>query len=125
MRLRAIAKTDELEEVKAKLVDINGIIVGVYRFRDKFFAYKNTCQHRGGPVCEGIVIGKVECAVSLAGRRLGEFISDERMGIVCPWHGVQYDLETGVCWADPRLRLRKYEVSVRGKDIMIDLSNEP
>ena len=48
--------------------------VALFRDGDRVFALGNTCLHTGGALGEGLVIDG--CAV-------------------CPWHGWQYDLETG------------------------------
>lgn len=41
--------------------------------------------------------------------------------IICPGHGYQFDLRTGACSHDPRLRLQRYRVSVIDGDIYVDL----
>lgn len=41
--------------------------------------------------------------------------------IICPGHGYQFDLVTGVCAHDPDLRLPTYRVSVKAGNIYIDL----
>jgi len=40
----------------------------------------------------------------------GMRFNHDEMHIVCPWHGWEYDLETGVMVADRTFRLRKYDV---------------
>jgi nitrite reductase/ring-hydroxylating ferredoxin subunit len=41
------------------------------------------------------------------------------MHFVCPWHGYEYELTTGECVGDRKLKLRKYEVVRRGEDIFV------
>jgi len=48
----------------------------------------------------------------------GQRFSDE-VHFVCPWHGYEYDLKTGECAADRRLRLKTYQVVRRGEDIYV------
>jgi len=86
--------------------------VGVLRVGDEFFAYSNRCLHQGGPVCEGIVIGKVNVNLDNEKRALGRTFSTTELHIVCPWHGWEFDLETGQCASEPSLRLRKFPVKV-------------
>ena len=38
---------------------------------------------------------------------------------VCPWHGYEYDLKTGECVGDRRLKLKRFEVVHRGDDIFV------
>ncbi len=120
-----MAKVSEFEEeLKPKLVEVDGTSIGVYKVRGKYYAYENVCDHRGGPVCEGSVMGLVQCKVSANGRRLGDYVSDDKVALVCPWHGVEYDIETGVCFANRDLSLRRFDVKVEGEEIMVDLARE-
>jgi nitrite reductase/ring-hydroxylating ferredoxin subunit len=41
--------------------------------------------------------------------------------ITCPGHGYEFDMATGACAHDPRLRLRRYRVSFEGDDLYVDL----
>ena len=48
----------------------------------------------------------------------GQVFSDE-MHFVCPWHGYEYDLKTGECAGDRRLKLKKYQVVDRDGAIYV------
>ena len=50
---------------------------------------------------------------------MGQKFSDSQVHFVCPWHGYEYDIRTGECAADRRLRLKKYNVVQRGDDIYV------
>ena len=41
------------------------------------------------------------------------------MHFVCPWHGYEYDLKTGACMGDRKLKLKKFDVVRRGDDIYV------
>lgn len=41
--------------------------------------------------------------------------------LTCPGHGYRFDLRTGACEHDARLRLKRYRVSIVGDDVWIDL----
>ena len=43
------------------------------------------------------------------------------MHFVCPWHGYEYDMKTGECVSDRRLKLKKYEVVQKGVTISMSL----
>jgi nitrite reductase (NADH) small subunit len=118
MKSHKVAKASEFSELKPLFVDVDGSKIAIYRFRGKYYAYANQCPHQAGPACEGIVVGNKEA--ELLGRgRVREFTSKDKMNIVCPWHGVEYDLESGVCRADPRYQLRSFEVVVEGDEVLI------
>ena len=84
--------------------------IGVFRLGDEFRAYENVCLHQGGPVCTGVVIGKVEQVLRDDKTVAFERESTEELHVICPWHGWEYKLKTGECAPDPKLRLRKYDV---------------
>ncbi len=64
-----------------------------------FYAIHNTCLHRGGPLGEGELKGKV---------------------VTCPWHGWQYDVSTGKVALNPAVAVACFPVEVRGEDIWVD-----
>lgn len=45
----------------------------------------------------------------------------DRGAVVCPGHGYRFDLRTGACAHDPDLTLRRYRITVVGKDLLVDL----
>ena len=79
----------------------------------RLHAYENRCRHQGGPVCTGEIIGRYEQVLRPDGTVAGERFADDEVRIACPWHGWEYDLETGECTADRRFKLRRLEVRVR------------
>jgi nitrite reductase (NADH) small subunit len=103
----------DLEEGARLLGRVGDAEVGVILHDSRLHAFENRCVHQGGPVCEGTVIGKVEAVLSDDKALLGERFSTREIHLVCPWHGFEYDIETGECAADRRLRLRRYEVIER------------
>jgi nitrite reductase (NADH) small subunit len=96
----SIAKFDELESGKGKIIKLNGKEIALFKVSDKIFAIDNECKHQGGP--------------------LGEGICNEGI-VTCPWHQWRYDLKTGLCPENPQIKVKTYEVSVDGNDINIDI----
>jgi nitrite reductase/ring-hydroxylating ferredoxin subunit len=109
----------EFQEGGRKIVRIGETEIGIFRRTGLLYAYENRCLHQGGPVCEGLLMGKVEAVLDGGRRYLGEQFSDEEIHIVCPWHGWEYDLETGACAADRRLSLKRYRVVERGGEVYV------
>jgi nitrite reductase (NADH) small subunit len=93
--------------------------IGVFRHAGAFYAFSNRCLHQGGPVCEGLVIGKVETLLDEAKRDLGRRFSTTRMHLVCPWHAWEYDIDSGECAGDSTLRLQKFEVKVQDDRVFV------
>jgi nitrite reductase/ring-hydroxylating ferredoxin subunit len=47
--------------------------------------------------------------------------SKTKMHVVCPWHGYEFDIRTGVHPGNPQARLRKIAIAVSGDDVIIGL----
>jgi nitrite reductase (NADH) small subunit len=105
-----VAKSGELKDGERKIVPHGGSEIGVYRVKGELYAYQNLCGHQGGPACEGLLMAKVEEVIAPDRTYQGMRFNHEEMHIVCPWHGWEYDLVTGVMVADKKFRLRKYDV---------------
>jgi nitrite reductase/ring-hydroxylating ferredoxin subunit len=115
-----VASVDEIGEGERKIVDVGPRSIGVFNLGGEFFALRNRCPHQGGPLCEGKLWGTVEAAVP------GEFLTGERPEILtCPYHGWEFHVRTGQSWCDPeRLRIRTYEVQVRGGHELVQQEGE-
>lgn len=112
-------KAHDFDEDGRKIVRIGDVEIGIFRRTGSWYAYENRCLHQGGPVCEGAIMAKVEAVLGRDGVYLGERFSEEETHLVCPWHGWEYDLATGACAADRRLRLTRYRVVERGDEIYV------
>ena len=87
-----VGTVDEIPEGARKIVDAEGLSIGVFRRNGQWYALQNSCLHRGGPVCTGELAGST---------------------LTCPWHGYQYDLPTGQMLLDRSTALPTYPVTVR------------
>lgn len=116
-----VGSYSDLADGRRVMVEVDGAEVCVLRYGADVLAYENRCLHQGGPVCEGVVIGKVECVLDDQKRALGERFSDTEIHLVCPWHGWEYDLKSGRSATDPRIGLRKFDVRVEGGDVYLEV----
>ncbi len=41
--------------------------------------------------------------------------------VTCPWHGMEFDITTGRCLANPKVRLRSYPVTVEDGQVKLVL----
>lgn len=76
MATHTVCKTDELPEGEMRLVEIEGIKIGVFNCGDRYLAIEDRCSHDDGPLAEG-EFDRQACTVE------------------CPRHGSLFDLETG------------------------------
>src|SRR5947209_18112994 len=117
-----VAKAADLKDGDRRIVASGKHEVGVFFKDGAYYAYSNYCLHAGGPACEGILVNKVVDLIAADRTYEGQSFSDE-LHFVCPWHGYEYDIRTGECAGDRRLKLRKYEVVRRGEDILVVIYN--
>jgi nitrite reductase/ring-hydroxylating ferredoxin subunit len=73
-----------------RIVEVGGRSIGVFRVGDRFFGVRNRCPHQGGPLCLGHVLGN-----AVADTPGDATIVRDPLRIACPWHGWEYDLDTG------------------------------
>jgi nitrite reductase/ring-hydroxylating ferredoxin subunit len=114
-----VGRRSDLADGQRVIVPVDGREVSVFELDGRLYAFENVCRHMGGPVGEGLLIGKVEAVLDDEQRLLYERFSTSEIHLVCPWHGWEYDIETGECAANRRLRLRKYEAVQRGEDVYV------
>jgi nitrite reductase/ring-hydroxylating ferredoxin subunit len=114
-----VGRAAEIKDGDRQIVRIGDTEVGVFKDSGKFYAYSNYCLHQGGPACEGLTIAKVEEHLRADKTSMGLFFSETDMHFVCPWHGYEYDMMTGECVSDRRLKLKSYEVVEKGGDVYV------
>ena len=102
-----VGNESEFEEGGRRVIDVNGLEIGVFRVKGSFYAYESECAHQGGPVCQGRIYQRVEEDLAPDGTSAG--------------FSYEYDLETGVFPTNPRVRLRKFEVTVRGGEVFVSV----
>lgn len=93
----------------------------MFKVHGQLFAYENRCLHQGGPVCRGDVLARQEEPIGERGMSLGLVESADRVDIACPWHGWEYDLETGAHIGDPNIRLRPFLAYEEDGDVYLEV----
>jgi nitrite reductase/ring-hydroxylating ferredoxin subunit len=114
-----VAKASEFKDGDRRIVFVGDNEIGVFRHDGQFYAYSNFCLHQGGPACEGLTIAKVEERLMPDKTSRGLYFSETEMHFVCPWHGMEYDMKTGECVSDRRMKLRKYQVVQKEDDVYV------
>ncbi len=107
MSRHVVGTVDDIPPGERKIVEIDGRSVGVFNVDGEYFAVLNRCPHQGGSLCRGRQTGLVTSS------RPGEYETSRSGEIIrCPWHGWEFEIATGRCLADPRLRAKTYPVVV-------------
>ncbi len=109
---RSLVRVDDRGNLRDTRVEVSvdGEQIVVFAFGTKLYAYANRCPHAGGPVCAGRVMPAVVAEWSPDAEVERHRFDPERPRLVCPWHGWEFELESGACVADPRRRLRRFPV---------------
>jgi nitrite reductase/ring-hydroxylating ferredoxin subunit len=103
-----VARLEDFPPGDRRIVKAGSRSIGVFRVEDDFFAIRNRCPHQGGPLCMGRL---APWAVSDAPGQV-RMDGPPRL-IACPWHGWEYDLETGQSFMGPgETRVKAYDVSI-------------
>jgi nitrite reductase/ring-hydroxylating ferredoxin subunit len=119
MAEKFVAKASEFTDGDRRIVFVGDNEIGVFRHAGQFYAYSNFCLHQGGPACEGLTIAKVEERLRPDKTSQGLYFSETQMNFVCPWHGMEYDMKTGECVSDRRMKLKKFQVVQKGDEVYV------
>jgi nitrite reductase (NADH) small subunit len=108
-----VGSAADLERDGRLVTRVNGREVGVVAEPDGTpRGIRNRCPHHGGPLCLGRVDERVAGGpgvYELSGRRV----------LRCPWHGWEFDLETGACLDDPSLRAAVYPARLEDGRVLV------
>jgi nitrite reductase (NADH) small subunit/3-phenylpropionate/trans-cinnamate dioxygenase ferredoxin subunit len=96
----SVAKVGDVAPGSGTVVDAGGRRLALFNVDGRFYALDNTCLHRGGPVGEGDLDGRV---------------------VTCPWHGWQYDVTTGRNVFDSEIGLQTYDVLIVDGEIRVGI----
>jgi nitrite reductase (NADH) small subunit len=92
---------------------VDGREIGVLVDGDgKARAFRNRCPHHGAPLCNGAVRRR------LSGTP-GSYALGGTSVLHCPWHGWQFDVETGRCPEDDRMRVAVYEARIEDGRVLV------
>ena len=97
--IRPTIPVQEIAEGTAKLVRMGGEEMAVFKSNGRLFGIQNICPHEGGQLCNGWIDG-------------GQ--------VVCPLHGYKFDLETGACSTDPKLKVKVFRLVVQGEQVAVE-----
>jgi nitrite reductase/ring-hydroxylating ferredoxin subunit len=92
-------RADEIKEGAAKLVRINNEEIAVFKHQGQLCAMQNGCPHQGGQLSMGWLEG------------------DE---VVCPLHGYKFDLKTGACSTNAKLKAKVFKLVADGGGFVLE-----
>jgi ferredoxin-nitrite reductase len=92
-------RSQDIPEGSAKLLRSKGEEMAVFKNNGQLYGIQNICPHEGGQLCNGWIDG-------------GE--------VVCPLHGYKFDLKTGACSTDPKLRVKVFRLVAEGDQFTLE-----
>jgi nitrite reductase/ring-hydroxylating ferredoxin subunit len=95
-----VAGAGEIGEGEARVVEVGDRTLAVFNVGGTFYAIDNTCPHRGGPLGEGDVDGRI---------------------VVCPWHAWRWDVTTGSNANNPAVKVACYPVSAGPDGVFVEV----
>ncbi len=98
-RLR-VAAAGELATGEGRVVEVEGRELALFNVDGVYHCIENACPHRGGPLGEGDLEGRV---------------------VSCPWHAWRWDVTTGANTNNPAVRVTAYPVTVEGGAVFVEL----
>jgi len=95
--LERVCDAADVTEQSPAVVEFDGTKIAVFLADGEYFALDAVCPHQGGPLEDG----KVEDGC-----------------VYCPWHGWQFDLQSGD-HVHGKATATTYEVVVEGDDVLV------
>jgi nitrite reductase (NADH) small subunit len=104
----------ELPPGTSTTVKAFGTTVAVFNVEGQVFALSNHCPHHGGPLCHGRISGAV-----LPSQPYEYRYGREGRVLICPWHGWEFDIESGRTIFDPAVRVKIYKARIEEGEIVL------
>jgi nitrite reductase/ring-hydroxylating ferredoxin subunit len=109
MAKHVVARVSDIPEGGRLIVTLQGRSIGIFNVKGRFYSLLNRCPHQGAELCRGSILGRLDASAP------GQLEwSDDRYMLQCPWHGWEYDLETGQSYFESSVR--PYPVGVEHGD---------
>ena len=98
-----------------RVVEVAGRRVAVFSVGHRFFAVRDRCPHKGASLCLGTVSGTFLPSAPQ------EYLYGKANTVIrCPWHGWEFDLETGKSLLEPdAVGVKVYRITVDDGDVIL------
>ena len=99
-----VCQLEDIREDRAKIVQVKGERIAIYKYDGQLAAVNNVCKHQGGPLGEGKIVAGC---------------------ITCPWHGYQYYPHNGQSPPPFTEKITTYDVRVVGNQVLVNATPYP
>ena len=95
-----LAAVGDVPAGEGRVIEAQGKVLALFNVDGTYYAIDNTCAHRGGPLGEGDLEGRI---------------------VVCPWHAWRWDVTTGANANNPAVKGACFPVAVEDGAIFVEL----
>ena len=95
-----VAAVADMSAGEGRVVEAGGKTFALYNVDGAYYALDNSCPHRGGPLGEGDLDGRV---------------------VTCPWHAWRWDVTTGANANNPAVTVARLPVSVEAGEVFVEV----
>jgi nitrite reductase/ring-hydroxylating ferredoxin subunit len=113
-----VARLDEFPPGARRIVRAGKLELGVFNVDGRYYALPNVCAHQFGPLCEGRISGTLVATEATSWQRT--WVQEGEI-LICPWHGLEFDITTGRCVAYQNVKLRQFTVRVEGEHLVVSV----
>jgi nitrite reductase/ring-hydroxylating ferredoxin subunit len=96
-----VAMVGEVPPGEGRTLQVNGETLAVFNVEGTYYAIDNTCLHRGGPLGEGELEGRV---------------------VTCPWHAWRWDVATGANVNNPAVKVACFPVILENDTVFVEIT---
>lgn len=94
--------------------------IAVFNVGGKFYALRNICPHKLGPLCTGRITGRAVAEHPPSVLNNGLAYESEGQILRCPWHQWEFEIATGRCLVDSEIHAKTYQVIVKKGKIIVE-----
>ncbi len=118
--MQKIGTIDEFPEGRGTKVDVDGIEIAVFNLDGDLYGISNLCPHRRLPLHRaGEPKRRPADEVDEDVDTIGE-VDPEEGCIRCPWHRLEFDLESGVN-SQTDQQVGTFDVEVDGDEVFVEI----
>jgi nitrite reductase (NADH) small subunit len=111
-----VCRTSDVAPGQRLVLTVRGKSIGVFNIDGSFYALHNRCPHAGGALCLGPLTG-----TTLPTDQREYIYALEGQILRCAWHGWEFEVKTGRCLVNARMRARMYPVTVSGDQVVVHI----
>lgn len=112
-----VGEVSQIPKGEAYITEVNGVSIGIFKEEGNYYAIRNVCPHKLAPICEGAV-----CGTMLPSEPTEFVYGYEGKVLKCPWHGWEFNIETGeALFGISNRKVKTYPVEVKDGMIFIKM----